>query len=100
MGRMSGAELKTGELATRCGVSPDTIRFYEREGLLPRPRRTPSQYRLCGEEDGVARMRVERAAAAGSVVSGILASAYRYESGEGRARRGCGGSAAPCVTPR
>jgi DNA-binding transcriptional MerR regulator len=43
--------LKIGELATRCGVSRDTIRFYEREGLLPRPRRTSSQYRVYGDED-------------------------------------------------
>ena len=31
---------KIGELASRCGVSPDTFRFYEREGLLPAPRIT------------------------------------------------------------
>ena len=43
--------LKIGELATRCGVSRDTVRFYEREGLLPRPRRTASQYRVYGQED-------------------------------------------------
>jgi len=46
MGRMRDAELRIGELATRCRVSRDTIRFYEREGLLPRPRRTPSQHRV------------------------------------------------------
>jgi DNA-binding transcriptional MerR regulator len=43
--------LKIGELAARCGVSRDTIRFYEREGLLPRPHRTPALYRVYGEED-------------------------------------------------
>lgn len=43
--------LKIGELATRCGVSRDTIRFYEREGLLPRPRRTASRYRVYGDQD-------------------------------------------------
>jgi MerR family copper efflux transcriptional regulator len=37
---------KIGELAARCGVSPDTIRFYEREGLLPAPRRTASGHRI------------------------------------------------------
>ena len=51
MGRMDDAILKIGELATRCGVSPDTIRFYERKRLLPRPRRTASRYRVYGEED-------------------------------------------------
>ena len=51
MGRMSDGTLKIGELAALCGVSPDTIRFYEREKLLPRPRRTASRYRVYGEED-------------------------------------------------
>lgn len=43
--------LTIGELATRCAVSRDTIRFYERKGLLPRPRRTPARYRVYGDED-------------------------------------------------
>lgn len=50
MARMTGL-MKIGELATRCGVSNDTVRFYEREGLLPRPRRSPSSYRVFGEDD-------------------------------------------------
>ncbi len=37
---------RIGQLAVRCGISRDTIRFYEREGLLPRPRRTASRHRL------------------------------------------------------
>ncbi len=45
MGAMSSG-FTIGELAGRCGVSRDTIRFYEREGLLPQPRRTPSRYRV------------------------------------------------------
>ena len=51
MGRMNDGILMIGELAARCGVSPDTIRFYEREKLLPRPRRTAARYRVYGEED-------------------------------------------------
>jgi DNA-binding transcriptional MerR regulator len=51
MGRMDDRTLKIGELAARCGVSPDTIRFYEREKLLPRPHRTSSRYRVYGDED-------------------------------------------------
>jgi DNA-binding transcriptional MerR regulator len=38
--------LKIGELAKRAEVSVDTIRFYERRGLLPRPYRRPSGYRV------------------------------------------------------
>lgn len=48
---MNGDTLRIGELAARCGVSPDTIRYYEREKLLPRPRRTPSRYRVYDEKD-------------------------------------------------
>src|SRR5258708_13610793 len=42
--------LRIGELAERAGVSRDAVRFYERKGLLPRPRRTASQYRVYDEE--------------------------------------------------
>lgn len=37
--------LRTGEVARLSGVSPDTIRLYERRGLLARPRRTDGGYR-------------------------------------------------------
>lgn len=34
-----------GELAKRSGIGKETIRFYEREFLLPPPQRTASNYR-------------------------------------------------------
>ena len=34
-----------GRLAKIAGVKPDTIRFYERTGLLPKPGRSPNGYR-------------------------------------------------------
>jgi DNA-binding transcriptional MerR regulator len=37
--------LTSGTLATQTGVSADTLRFYERRGLLPRPPRDGSGYR-------------------------------------------------------
>src|SRR5918996_6359771 len=37
------------QIATRVGLSPDTIRYYEKEGLLPQPHRTPSGYRQYDE---------------------------------------------------
>lgn len=37
--------MRIGELAALAGVTPDTIRYYEREGLLTPPARTPSGYR-------------------------------------------------------
>jgi DNA-binding transcriptional MerR regulator len=37
--------MRIGELATNLGITPDTVRFYEREGLLPRARRRDNGYR-------------------------------------------------------
>ena len=37
--------MKIGELSRLSGVTIDTIRFYEQEGLLPAPHRKPSGYR-------------------------------------------------------
>ena len=37
--------LRVAELATAVGVRPDTIRYYERAGLLPAPERTAAGYR-------------------------------------------------------
>ena len=43
--------LSVGQLAARAGVRPDTIRYYERAGLLPRPRRTGGDHRRYGAAD-------------------------------------------------
>lgn len=48
---MSQSTIRTGELARRAGVNRETIRFYERHGLLPPPRRSPAGYRLFSTED-------------------------------------------------
>lgn len=48
-------------LAERTGVSPDTIRYYERLGLLPPPARTPAGYRQY-DEDATDRVRFIRGA--------------------------------------
>ena len=37
--------LSIGQLAKAVGVGVETVRFYEREGLIPRPARRPSGYR-------------------------------------------------------
>ncbi len=41
--------MKIGELARRTGCRVVTIRYYEREGLLPEPVRSQANYRLYGE---------------------------------------------------
>ncbi|NOZ61888.1 MAG: MerR family transcriptional regulator [Calditrichaeota bacterium] len=34
-----------GQLAQRAGVNVETVRFYEKRGLMPKPKRTKSGYR-------------------------------------------------------
>jgi MerR family transcriptional regulator, copper efflux regulator len=46
---MISRTLHSGGLAKATGVSPDTIRHYEKIGVLPRVSRTPSGYRLYPE---------------------------------------------------
>lgn len=53
--------MKIGELANRAGVGVDTVRYYERQGLLPPPARRASGYR-CYEASDVARLRFVRRA--------------------------------------
>jgi len=49
--------MRIGEFAREVGVSTDTIRFYEREGLLPVPPRRDNGYREYALGD-VARLRL------------------------------------------
>ena len=43
--------LTIGKLAKKAGVTIDTVRFYERRGLIKEPARTQSNYRLYPEEE-------------------------------------------------
>src|SRR5215212_8372268 len=42
--------LKIGEVSRRSGVGIEALRFYEKSGLLDRPSRTFSGYRVYGED--------------------------------------------------
>ncbi len=42
--------IRIGELARRTGCEVVTIRYYEKEGLLPRPARSGGNFRIYGEE--------------------------------------------------
>lgn len=42
--------LKIGELAKRCNINKETIRYYEKIGLIPEPERTESGYRQYSSE--------------------------------------------------
>ncbi len=43
--------LSRGQLADCAGINRETIRFYERKGLLPLPLRTAAGYRQYSQED-------------------------------------------------
>jgi len=43
--------MQIGIVAKKIGLSVDAIRFYERNGLLPRPPRTEGGFRRYGEND-------------------------------------------------
>jgi len=43
--------MRIGELAKQTGTSVQALRFYERSGLLPKPTRTDSGYRLYASGD-------------------------------------------------
>lgn len=42
--------MRTGEVAGRAGVNVQTLRYYERRGLLPVPPRRESGYRIYGQD--------------------------------------------------
>src|SRR5438105_5342428 len=42
--------MRVGEVAERAGVNVETLRYYERRGLLPEPARSPSGHRRYDEE--------------------------------------------------
>src|SRR5438046_5396113 len=42
--------MRVGEVATRAGVNVETLRYYERRGLLPEPQRGPSGHRRYDDE--------------------------------------------------
>ena len=65
------SQFAIGQLAQAAGVGIDTVRFYERQGLLPKARRLASGYRVYDPGD-VKRLRfVRRAKALGFTLEEI-----------------------------
>jgi DNA-binding transcriptional MerR regulator len=74
-------------LANACGVSTDTLRHYERLGLLPRTVRTSANYRRF-PPDSVERVRlIQRALTIGFSLRELAAVLERRERGEAPCRR-------------
>jgi DNA-binding transcriptional MerR regulator len=47
---MASHLVKAGEVAEQAGVGVQTLHFYERSGLLPKPKRSAANYRLYSPE--------------------------------------------------
>ncbi len=60
---VENAALRIGQLADATGVTAETIRYYEREGVLPAPARGSSKYRqyVANDVERVAFVRTTRA---------------------------------------
>jgi MerR family transcriptional regulator, mercuric resistance operon regulatory protein len=63
--------LTLGGLAREAGVNPETIRYYERRGLLPEPPRTASGYRQYSPCDRERLALIRRAKALGFTLAEI-----------------------------
>ncbi len=73
---------KIGQVARDAGVTVDTVRFYERRGLIPVPGREPSGYRRYG--DGTAeRIRLTKSLQAlGFTLDEVVDALRSLDSGE------------------
>jgi len=73
---------KIGQVARDAGVTIDTVRFYERRGVLPRPEREPSGYRRYS--DGAAeRIRLTKSLQAlGFTLDEVVDALRSLDSGE------------------
>jgi redox-sensitive transcriptional activator SoxR len=63
--------MKVGEVAERAGVNVETLRYYERRGLLPEPDREPSGHRRYDEETVRFLRAIKEAQAVGFTLSEI-----------------------------
>jgi DNA-binding transcriptional MerR regulator len=74
--------VRAGELARAAGVSTDTLRHYERKGVLAAPRRSPNGYREYPPE-ALARVLLVRRSLAVGFTLGELARVLRARDGGG-----------------
>lgn len=63
--------LRSGEVSKLCSVNKETLRFYERKGLIPEPERTDAGYRLYPEDTVKRLMFIKRMQELGFTLSEI-----------------------------
>ena len=77
-----GTSLKIGEVSKQSGIGIEALRFYERSGLLGRPARTASGYRMYGS-GVIARLAfIKRAQALGFTLDEIKQIIAESQSGQ------------------
>ena len=74
-----------GGLAKAGGVGVETVRYYQRRGLLPEPARPPGEVRRYGEED-VRRLRFIRSAQAAGFTLNEIGELIALDASDDRAR--------------
>jgi DNA-binding transcriptional MerR regulator len=82
---VTGRALRIGDLAAASGLTRDALRYYERQGLLPRSRRTSGGFR---EYDGAAvdRVRFIKQAQAHGLTLREIRELVSHQSDVGRTR--------------
>lgn len=65
-------QLTIGQLAKRANVNLETIRYYERRGLIPEPPRNDSGYRQYSQDTVIRTLFIKRAQALGFSLKEIL----------------------------
>ena len=85
---MTTQRLRIGDLAAACGITRDALRYYERQGLLTRPRRTSGGFREY-EPAAIDRIRfIKQAQAQGLSIKEIRElTSYQEQPGRGRCKR-------------
>ncbi len=73
--------LKIGEIASRAGVSVDTVRYYEQRGVLPEPIRLPSGYRTYAPSSVERIVLARRLRAVGMTIDEIVAAMAAHDRG-------------------
>lgn len=74
-----------GGLARAAGVGVETVRYYQRRGLLPEPARPPGEVRRYGEAD-IRRLRFIRSAQAAGFTLTEIAELLDLDASDDRAR--------------
>jgi MerR family transcriptional regulator, mercuric resistance operon regulatory protein len=74
-----------GGLAKAAGVGVETVRYYQRRGLLPEPARPPGEVRRYGEQD-VRRLRFIRSAQAAGFTLKEIGELLALDAADDRAR--------------